>query len=221
MFASEFSDEDLARIISESSSIRELLMKCNRPCNQNYTMQFKRRATKLGIAYEHFSSRSKSSKENVERTHNGEKLCSKCNQIKSIDLFYKIPKLPSGLRGWCIACTSIDGKKRHLNLPQKVREERRSQKDLDRNIIRNYLFDYLEKSKCVDCGTPDILVLEFDHIDSSTKSHNISEMSGFNLKLVVDEIAKCVVRCANCHRKKTHKERNSFKYRKSLTLGSP
>ena len=59
---------------------------------------------------------------------------------------------------------------------------------------------------CIDCGEKDILVLEFDHVVGN-KSMNISEMrSGlYSLKKIAEEIAKCEVRCANCHRRKTAK----------------
>jgi len=48
------------------------------------------------------------------------------------------------------------------------------------------------------------MVLEFDHV-RGTKSGNISEMmrGGFSWKRVLEEIEKCEIRCANCHRRKT------------------
>jgi hypothetical protein len=65
-----------------------------------------------------------------------------------------------------------------------------------------YLVDYLRSHPCVDCGEADPLVLEFDHL--AGKRFAISQgFSGRNWQSVLDEIAKCDVVCANCHRRRT------------------
>lgn len=58
---------------------------------------------------------------------------------------------------------------------------------------------------CVDCGINDPDVLEFDHRDPSQKSFTIGSSSGVGgtRERLLDEINKCDVRCANCHRKRT------------------
>lgn len=76
-----------------------------------------------------------------------------------------------------------------------------------------YVAQYLLSHPCVDCGETDILVLEFDHRERAHKiceiGHIIKQRLSF--KLLVEEINKCDVRCANCHRRKTEKENNSWK----------
>ncbi len=52
---------------------------------------------------------------------------------------------------------------------------------------------------CGMCGIEDKRVLQFHHVDPSKKFRNVSEMTGFPLKKVQKEIAKCIVLCANCH----------------------
>lgn len=70
-----------------------------------------------------------------------------------------------------------------------------------------YISSYLKTHPCVDCGEKDIIVLEFDH--RGNKKYGIANMrDNYSLKTVKDEVAKCDVRCANCHRRKTAKERN-------------
>ena len=71
-------------------------------------------------------------------------------------------------------------------------------------FIEEYFLDH----PCVDCGEPDRVVLEFDHVRGE-KKYNVSEMvwSGISLKTIKSEIAKCEVRCANCHRRVTAKRR--------------
>lgn len=70
---------------------------------------------------------------------------------------------------------------------------------------RRYALDYLNEHPCVDCGETDPVVLDFDHVRGE-KSYNVgAAISGScrSWKSIMIEIAKCEVRCANCHRKKT------------------
>jgi hypothetical protein len=63
---------------------------------------------------------------------------------------------------------------------------------------------YLKEHPCVDCGETDLLVLEFDHIRGEKKSE-ISTLvhNTLSWEKVLEEIGKCEVRCANCHKRKT------------------
>ena len=65
--------------------------------------------------------------------------------------------------------------------------------------MRSYLLDH----PCVDCGEGDPIVLEFDHRDPKNKLFALGAAVGlgYSLVRVIDEIEKCDVRCANCHRK--------------------
>lgn len=76
-----------------------------------------------------------------------------------------------------------------------------------RIIVRKLILDHLQMNPCVDCGERDPIVLEFDH--RGEKKFNISAAYtvGYSVAAVSAEIAKCDVRCANCHRRKTYKER--------------
>lgn len=67
-----------------------------------------------------------------------------------------------------------------------------------------YLVDYLREHPCADCGETDPVVLEFDHLRD--KKFGIGK--GFRERKwesVLEEIAKCDVVCANCHRRRTAK----------------
>ena len=63
------------------------------------------------------------------------------------------------------------------------------------------------RSGCVDCGERDIRVLEFDHVRGK-KVANISTLAttGSCWRRIAEEIAKCEIRCANCHRRKTFEQ---------------
>ena len=64
---------------------------------------------------------------------------------------------------------------------------------------------YKESIGCADCGIKDFRVLDFDHKDTTTKLYNIADMlkNGYSIKNIMLEIAKCEVRCSNCHRIRT------------------
>lgn len=70
----------------------------------------------------------------------------------------------------------------------------------------SFISSYLKVHPCLDCGEKDIVVLEFDH--RGDKKYSIADMrDNYCLEVVQAEVAKCDVRCANCHRRKTAKER--------------
>jgi hypothetical protein len=78
----------------------------------------------------------------------------------------------------------------------------RRRQDENQRKLKKILDGYLVNHPCVDCGESDPLVLEFDHVRG--KTHNVSSMKGYTKKRVLEEIRKCEVRCANCH-KRRHK----------------
>jgi hypothetical protein len=76
-------------------------------------------------------------------------------------------------------------------------------------FIRNSLLSH----PCVDCGEADPIVLDFDHV-TGKKRKGVSDLAGqgFNIEALKAEIAKCVVRCANCHRRRTAKQLGHYKW---------
>ena len=65
--------------------------------------------------------------------------------------------------------------------------------------------------------------MEFDHRDRATKLKEVSTLvrHAHSWGLVLREIDKCDVRCANCHRKKTAAEDNSWRHRLFLDMAPP
>lgn len=87
----------------------------------------------------------------------------------------------------------------------------------NRVAVRRWVDHYLSTTPCVDCGEDDREVLEFDHRDPSAKHFTIGDSKNrmsLSLPRIQAEIAKCDVRCANCHRRRTRrqwKEKQSFR----------
>lgn len=87
----------------------------------------------------------------------------------------------------------------------------RKVQDSDRNKRgRAFIWEYLENHPCVDCGEQDPVVLEFDHVRGE-KSYTITNMALHSLDNIEAEIAKCDVRCANCHRRVTSKRMGYYR----------
>ena len=72
---------------------------------------------------------------------------------------------------------------------------------------------------CVDCGyNKHPAALDFDHV-SGTKLFDISKTMGRRLDVMKAEIAKCVVRCSNCHRIKTFEARQKSQDKRTIDKG--
>lgn len=69
--------------------------------------------------------------------------------------------------------------------------------------VRRWLDNYKMEKGCIDCGYKNHhAALHFDHVRGTKKMNvcNSTSISG-----ALNEIKKCVVRCANCHAEKTFK----------------
>ena len=54
--------------------------------------------------------------------------------------------------------------------------------------------------KCTKCNEANIFKLTFHHIDNE-KDFEYSDMKSYRLSIIEKEIDKCIILCANCHRK--------------------
>lgn len=74
--------------------------------------------------------------------------------------------------------------------------------------LRAIIKEHKANGSCVDCGEKDPIVLDFDHRDPRRKKFNISATRRRHptVALLKAEIAKCDLRCANCHRRRTYRE---------------
>jgi hypothetical protein len=67
---------------------------------------------------------------------------------------------------------------------------------------REFVLQLKKELSCSRCGIADWRVLDFHHIDRSTKDFTIQQLTrkGYGRERILQEIAKCEVLCANCHR---------------------
>lgn len=83
-------------------------------------------------------------------------------------------------------------------------ERKESQKEYNRkriDEISSWVDNIKSKSGCVVCDIDDPVVLDFHHIDKKNVSVGDLVSSGAGRDKISEEIEKCVVVCANCHRR--------------------
>ena len=140
------------------------------------------------------------------------KTCTRCGETKPLDQFPPIRRSePDKRQGWCRACFSDANKRNYWKDPESVRSRVGRNSVRRRAASQRRAIEYLLAHPCVDCGERDILCLQFDHL--TDKKFDVSMMisTGVSWQRIAAEIAKCEVRCANCHARKTARERG---YRK-------
>lgn len=136
------------------------------------------------------------------------KTCSICREIKPLQVFTVSRKSKDGHTSYCRECVSAANKRRYLERSHEVRQRLRVFNKKLRDEKARKVFEYLQAHPCVDCGEADPVVLEFDHRDPATKLRNVAQMieARFSWGKIEAEIAKCDVRRANCHRRKTSRQ---------------
>ena len=69
-------------------------------------------------------------------------------------------------------------------------------------------YAYKATIKCVNCGFSHIACMDFHHEDPTTKLDSVHRLvNNGQFALAQEEIKKCIVLCANCHRIHHHEER--------------
>jgi hypothetical protein len=113
------------------------------------------------------------------------RVCKSCGCEKSLDNFAKagIYKGVEYKRHLCVPCYSLSKKPRR----KKIKED---------------FIEWKKTLECSRCKNNDYRVLEFHHKNPLEKEFSIANMvdRGFSKEKINDEVSKCDVLCANCHR---------------------
>jgi hypothetical protein len=81
---------------------------------------------------------------------------------------------------------------------------------VERNLV--HVYEVLRRGACADCGAADPVVLEFDHVGLKRDAVTRLAWYGCSLATIDAEIAKCEIRCANCHRRATARRGGHFRF---------
>ncbi len=93
--------------------------------------------------------------------------------------------------------------------PAKVRSKvKRTVRRQNRIILR-----FKRRKGCIECGTHDIRVLEYDHVpERGVKEFKLTDGKYRSWTRVREELAKCDVVCANHHNIRTWERREHDEY---------
>lgn len=130
-------------------------------------------------------------------------ICTKCGKDKPIFDFYKDKN--GYIRKKCRECViaeSIEYQRIHREERQqyckeyhKKHKKERIKRDTEYKAKINAL-----KTSCRKCGDTRLYVIDFHHIDPSTKAFNINrKKSKTDFSVIENEVKKCVCLCRNCH----------------------
>lgn len=84
------------------------------------------------------------------------------------------------------------------------------------------MMEHLRTHPCTDCGEPDPVVLDFDHLPGTDKRFEIARAVNASKRgwpSILSEIQKCEVVWANCHRRRTAARAGHRKH--LLATGTP
>ncbi len=106
------------------------------------------------------------------------KTCSKCNIEKSTNDFYK---RRNSKHSYCKVCLLEVQKQRWID--------------------RKYKMIEIMGGRCQKCGYDKYYgALELHHFDPKTKMYNWTKLKERSWKTIIEELKKCILLCANCHR---------------------
>jgi hypothetical protein len=136
--------------------------------------------------------------------------CYRCGERKPAVEFAWRRKAKRQRDSFCRACRSAYGKEHYAANRQRYIDQAAAHKRELRLVRTALLIEFFETHPCADCGETDPVVLEFDHLYD--KAFNIgTHLLQRKWQTILDEIAKCEVVCANCHRRRTAQRRGSVR----------
>lgn len=124
------------------------------------------------------------------------KYCNKCDTYKSVDDFHKNPKKKDGIQTMCKECRKVYHKKHY----EKNKGRYTNQNVAIRKRNKDFINRYKRTQKCSRCPETRWYVLDFHHLDKKDVEVSVMVNKCFSLKKIKEEIRKCEIVCANCHR---------------------
>ena len=142
-----------------------------------------------------------------------EKKCTNCLRVKPVDEFH-CKKKDVRRNGRCSKCINKYCKTHYEKNKEKYKAKARIHNQRYIREGRMFVRGLKMSNSCVECFESHPDVLEFDHVEPSTKNTDVSYMAqhAYSLKTIEEEIAKCILLCANCHRKRTALQKDWYQY---------
>jgi hypothetical protein len=136
--------------------------------------------------------------------------CYRCGATKPVDEFAWRRRQIGQRDSFCRPCRKAYGREHYLANRERYIEQARLQTARLQLERTRFLLNFFVTHPCIDCGEDDPVVLEFDHLRD--KAFNIgAALSRRNWQAILDEMTKCEVVCANCHRRRTARRRGALR----------
>lgn len=134
-----------------------------------------------------------------------EKMCIDCSTLKPIGSFRWRDKSLGRRIARCSECDAAFRADSYDRSKDQFLKRNKRQYAKLRSLLESY-----KTQPCMDCGVMyPTYVMDFDHRDPSTKLARVSSLVYRGSEaLLLEEIAKCDLVCSNCHRIRTHHQRN-------------
>tara|TARA_R110000782_G_C14621619_1_gene393317 strand:+ start:111 stop:608 length:498 start_codon:yes stop_codon:yes gene_type:complete len=134
----------------------------------------------------------------------GSKYCNSCSSVKNISLF-------SSRGGSCKECANARARNYYAGVKEDAiwLQKRNKKVTDDGQQKKQRAVDFLG-GKCIDCsGVFPLPVYDFHHLDPSVKEYNLGDrLRKKDFSGLEQELKKCVLLCANCHRIRHFTERD-------------
>ena len=152
----------------------------------------------------------------MEWTAEAGKRCATCGVTTACTEFNRKRSRRDGLQEACRDCNRAASRRYYAENRERHIQTIVARTAKRRREAKTFLAAYLNDHPCVDCGTTDVRVLEFDHREPATKRAAVSVLAaeGYSLAAIRAEVGKCDVRCANCHLLRTSDQLNWWRARR-------
>ena len=154
------------------------------------------------------------------------KQCVACQEEKDVAEFFKRAAAKDGLNASCKKCCNNMNTRYRKENPDVTKKHRQ----LERERKRIRYQEWKEQQGCSFCSETFPQCLELHHVNPSEKDKDPSQMFSLSWNKFMEEASKCIVVCANCHRKvhyghisqqqvdEVYKNNGSFSPHQAVTL---
>lgn len=136
------------------------------------------------------------------------KKCFRCKLEKPLEEFSWKNKEKTRKQSHCFECQRAYSREWYKNNTPEHKKNIVAQTRKYADGCIGKVFNYLKEHPCVDCGETNPVKLEFDHVRGIKVGNIANMMNQVGWQKIEEEIAKCEVRCSNCHRFITAKRGN-------------
>jgi hypothetical protein len=133
------------------------------------------------------------------------KKCGKCGIEKENTEFFFKNKEKNTLHSICKECKrTLDRESYSQNKNDRKSKIRKNALKTNKEV-KQFLLDYKKSCECSICGDKRWYVLDFHHIKDKRERISTLVKRG-SMRLLKEELEKCIPLCANCHREVHYKE---------------